>query len=154
MWDQPCVVFDTGIIVAAAFNPIGVAMQTIQRMEQGKIRVVMSNRLRAEYEATLRHPAHRERFPHITEEYVTLQLDRFDSHAERVVNPLPLLPYPRDPNDEHIVNLLIATKADFLVTLDKDMLALTGFAPFAEQSPQIRILRPGAFLTELERSVD
>ncbi|MBC8140762.1 MAG: putative toxin-antitoxin system toxin component, PIN family [Armatimonadetes bacterium] len=147
----PCVVLDTGIVLAAAFNPVGVAMQTVRCMERGEIRVVMSNRLRAEYEAILAHPAHQTRFAHITGEYVALQLDRLDNHAERVPNPPIVVPYPRDVNDEPIVNLLIAANADFLVTLDKDMIALPDYPPFAERMPRIQILRPGAFLTEMER---
>jgi putative PIN family toxin of toxin-antitoxin system len=56
--------------------------------------------------------------------------------------PLPeIAPICRDPNDDHVIATALAVNADFIVTGDKDLLALT-------QYQSIRILTPRAFLTE------
>jgi len=145
------VIFDTGIALAAAFNPGGASMKAVRLMETGDIRVFISNRIRHEYEAVLRHPAHQERYPFMTEEYVSIELDRFDTHAERLPNPPTAFPYQRDSNDEPLINLAIAVSADYLVTLDKDLLALPSHPDFASLPHRPRILKPGAFLAEMER---
>jgi len=55
------------------------------------------------------------------------------------------LPICRDPHDQMFLDLALASKADFLVTGDQDLLALasTSNLPF-------RILKPIEFLTQLQ----
>jgi hypothetical protein len=48
----------------------------------------------------------------------------------------------RDPNDDHVIATALAVNADFIVTGDKDLLALSQY-----QSIRIRTAR--AFLTQL-----
>jgi putative PIN family toxin of toxin-antitoxin system len=145
------VVFDTGIVLAAAFNPSGVAMKTLRLMETGEIEVFVSNRLRHEYEALLRHPAHGSRYVFMTEDYVNIELDRFDTYAERIPNPPSAFTYKRDANDEPLINLVVAIKAHYLVTLDNDLLALPKHPEFVALRHKPQVLRPGGFLTEIER---
>jgi putative PIN family toxin of toxin-antitoxin system len=149
--DLPKVVFDTTSIFAATYNPHGVAARALQLMAEGKIKVILSNRLRSEYEETITHPAHLLRFPYITREDLWLYLNHIDQYAERVPNPPPHLPYPRDPDDEHIVNLVIDIQADYLVTIDKDLLALSQYPPFQTKAANTIALRPGAFMAAMER---
>jgi putative PIN family toxin of toxin-antitoxin system len=57
--------------------------------------------------------------------------------------PLPEIdPICRDPDDDHVIANALAVNADFIVTGDKDPLALN-------QYQSIRILTAWAFLTEL-----
>ena len=51
-------------------------------------------------------------------------------------------PICRDPNDDHVIATALAINADFIVTGDKDLLALS-------QYQSIRILTARAFLKEL-----
>jgi|GEM_PF-302812 putative PIN family toxin of toxin-antitoxin system len=147
----PKVVLDTTIIFAATFHPEGVAAKVLRLLEDGEIAVVISNRLRSEYEDTVTHPAQRVRFPFVTEEDARAYLNYIDKFAERIPNPPTHLSYPRDFDDEHIVNLIIEIRADFLVALDKDLLSLSEFPPFREVLPEIQVLRPGAFLRKMEQ---
>lgn len=148
---NPTVVLDTGIVCAAAFNPVGVSEKVVRLMVGAEIPVVMSNRLRHEYEQTLTNPALSRRYPFLTSDYIAAFLDRFDTHAERIPNPLQVIAYARDPNDEPLINLAVAVRADYLVTLDGDLLDLPRRPEFASLPHQPRILRPGAFLTEWEQ---
>ncbi len=60
-----------------------------------------------------------------------------------ILKPLPDIgPVCRDPDDDHITAAVMAVKADFIVTGDKDLLVL-------EQHRHIRILSAEAFLSEI-----
>ena len=62
-----------------------------------------------------------------------------------------MLAYPRDPNDEMLIDLAVAVEADFLVTLDNDLLDLPRNPDFAALPHQPQALKPGAFLTRIEQ---
>ena len=68
-----------------------------------------------------------------------------------VPNPPPYVNYPRDPNDEPVINLAIHIEADYIVTRDKDLLDLVDENRpegryFRKRFPNITILDPVAFL--------
>ncbi len=151
---KPLAVLDTGILFAGTFSPNGVSGKVLDLVNAEEIAVVMSDRLRSEYEETLTDERNRQRFPHITIEDVWATLDLMDDCADRVTNPPRQMVYERDPNDELLINLVLATKAAYLVTLDQDLLALPLHPEFIRQPHQPRVLRPGAFLTEIERLRD
>lgn len=57
----------------------------------------------------------------------------------------------RDPKDEPYLNLAIATKAEYLVTRDRDLLDLMHDSSFQQRYPDLRILDPVEFLNEIRR---
>ncbi len=57
--------------------------------------------------------------------------------------------FPRDPNDEPILNLAIQVKADYLVERDRDLLDLGQSAYFRLLFPFIKIVDPLVFVKEL-----
>ncbi len=148
---KPHTIFDTTVVAAAAFNPSGVSRKVLRLMENGEVSVVMSNRIRSEYELTLFHPAHAKRLPFLTTEYLEDFLQRVDQYAERVPNPPRHVVYKRDVDDEPFINLAIEMNADFLVTLDKDLLHLPNVSEIAARISNLSILRPGEFMAVMER---
>ena len=63
--------------------------------------------------------------------------------------------FDRDRDDEPFIELAIAGSASHLVTRDKDLLSLAvghddAARRFRQRLPVIRVLRPGAFVRELE----
>ena len=84
-------------------------------------------------------------------------LDRFDIKAIMVPNPPPYVTYPRDPDDEPVINLAIHVEADYIVTRDKDLLALSDESQpegrfFRKQFPHLTILDPVAFLQIMQKA--
>lgn len=59
--------------------------------------------------------------------------------------------FPRDPNDEPILNLAIQVKADYLVERDRDLLDLGQSAYFRLLFPFIKIVDPLVFVEELNK---
>jgi predicted nucleic acid-binding protein len=71
-----------------------------------------------------------------------------------VPNPPPYVGYPRDPDDEMVINLAIHVDAEYVVTRDKDLLVLMDETRpegrfFRKRFPGIAILDPVAFLQAL-----
>lgn len=152
--EKPVVVFDTGCVLQAALNPAGPAADALDLLDQDKIAVYTSPRLRSEYEDVLYRPAIRAKNPHITDTQIEAGLARFDLKAIRGLNPPPYVSYPRDPNDEPVINLAIHVDADYIVTRDRDLLELVDESKpegrfFRQRFPRLSILNPVAFLQAL-----
>jgi predicted nucleic acid-binding protein len=65
--EKPVVVFDTGSVLQAALNPAGPSADALDFMDQDKITVYTSPRLRSEYEDVLYRPAIRAKNSLITD---------------------------------------------------------------------------------------
>src|SRR5947209_19127125 len=66
----------------------------------------------------------RSHFPLLSGDRVETFLDSLRSKA-RILPDVPLVfHYARDPDDEHVLDLAIASRARFLVTHDRDLLDL------------------------------
>ncbi len=144
------VAFDAGIVLQAALSEIGPAFSCVRLMEQERITVVLSPQGREEYEDVLTRPAIRVKNPFLTEERAQRILARFDAKAQLVTVIRRYLEYPRDPNDEPILNLAIQEQADYLIARDRDLLDLRHSADFRLLYPFINIVDPLAFLQEME----
>jgi putative PIN family toxin of toxin-antitoxin system len=151
---RPATVFDTGIVLQAAINPLGPAAAALDQFDQGKVTVYLSPRLRSEWEDVLMRPSLRARNPQITDAQVEAALQRFDARAILVPNPPAYLLYPRDPDDEPVLNLAIHVNAQYLVTRDRDLLDLMDPArpegrEFGRRFPKLRIVDPVIFVLDL-----
>lgn len=150
----PVAVFDTGIVLQAALNPAGPAGDALDQFDQGRVVLYVSPRLRSEWEDVLMRPSLRARNPRLTDAQVWAALQRLDERAVMVPNPPTYLVYPRDPNDEPVINLAIHVKATYLVTRDRDLLDLMDTTrpegrDFRRRFPDLQILDPVAFVTAL-----
>ena len=150
--EPPRAVFDTGVVLQAALNPTGPASRALELLDAGQIQVYASPRLRSEYEEILQRPAIRARFPRLTDARIAAALQRFDERAILIPNPPRRVAYPRDPDDEPVLNLAIHVEAHYIVARDNDLLDLADDAQFGRLFPAIRIVDPVALLQEIPRS--
>jgi putative PIN family toxin of toxin-antitoxin system len=148
---KPAAVFDTGVMLQAAINPHGPAASALDQFDQEKVTVYLSPRLRSEWEDVLMRSSIRAKNPQITDAQVEAALERFDARAIMVPNPPLYLLYPRDPDDEPVINLAIHVQATYLVTRDRDLLDLMDETRpegrnFRQRFPDLNILDPVAFV--------
>lgn len=148
------VVFDTGTVLQAALNPRGPASRALSLLDSGQVEAFISPRIRSEYEDVLRRPVIRTKFPHLSDERIEAALTRFDERAEIVPNPPRHVAYPRDPDDEPLLNLAIQVRADYLVSRDRDLLDLAEDTAFRQRFSFLIIIGPVAFAKELDQELN
>jgi predicted nucleic acid-binding protein len=105
----------------------------------------------AEVRDVLSRPNIRKRFPLLTQESVDEFLGNVGGKAILVDHVPSVFFLPRDPKDEPYVNLAIAARASYLVSRDKDLLALMGDESFRSTYPTLTILDPVAFLDAIAK---
>jgi predicted nucleic acid-binding protein len=80
-------------------------------------------------------------------------VERIHRHAILVPTVPSHFQYPRDPDDEHILNLAVEVGARYIVSRDKDLLDLMADRPegldFRLRFPQLLVLDPVALLRDL-----
>jgi putative PIN family toxin of toxin-antitoxin system len=143
----PRVVFDCMVFLQTTARPGGPAARLfVDFVEAGRLTLFVSDTILAEVQDVLARPRIRAKNPAITDDVVNAFRERVEQVAQRI-DPVPsLFILPRDPDDEPYLNLAIATRADYLVTRDNDMLDLMQDAAFRAQYPTLTILDPVALL--------
>jgi len=112
------VVIDANVFVSAAFG--GVPLDAVSRaFSTGK--VFLSPAVIEEIDGTIRRLS--SKLGEEKTEYLLTLWRRFQSHCTILV-PKGKAAICRDPKDDAYLHLCIAAKADFLVTGDKDLLAV------------------------------
>ena len=147
-------VFDAGVVLQATLNPRGPAGQSLLLMETDRITTYLSPHTRDEIADVLTRPVIRRKYPRFTDQRVEAMLARLDAKATMVSSVFRYMQYPRDPNDEPVINLAIHVKADYIVARDKDLLDLNKSRDFRLLYPFLRIVDPVTFLQEITRSQD
>lgn len=126
------VVLDANVLVSGLAYPKGIPGQIVDAWLTGSLVVVLSRYILYEMVRVLpRVPANRR-----TPEEIRDLAESFLSSAQIVVPDSEIEPALRDPADQQILGTLRASQADYLITGDKDLLAL------ADRYP---ILTPAAF---------
>jgi putative PIN family toxin of toxin-antitoxin system len=140
---MPCqVVIDTNVLVAAARSRRGASYALLQTLRDGKWQMNLSSALVLEYEAQLKNEAVRQnRSPTVVDRF----LDSLVAISNRRQIFYLLRPFLRDPKDDFIIELAVASRAEFIVTHN-----IRDFAGATEYG--IRVLRPSEFL-ELVRQI-
>jgi putative PIN family toxin of toxin-antitoxin system len=151
-------VFDTVTLLQAAANPAGPAGGCLRLVTENTVTLHMSADGFAELEDVLSRPKLRKKFPLLTDENVAGFVQGLRALAQVRGEVPTAFHYLRDPDDEHILNLAIATGATYIVTRDNDLLDLTaegnadGVA-LKTLHPAVRILDPVSFLAKSKPSV-
>lgn len=130
------VIFDTNIWISFL---IGKRLQTFKDLiTSQKVKIVLSDQLILELRLVTQRPKLRKYFPkEKVEELVDLLLTVGHMY-QTVANNL----LSRDPKDNFLLDLAEKSKADFLVTGDKDLLVLNPFK-------KTQIVTPAEFEAEL-----
>jgi putative PIN family toxin of toxin-antitoxin system len=135
------VVLDTSVIVAAWRSRLGASFEIVDAIESNLFEIAVSVPLVAEYEsALLRHLGRGQR-----PEHVEALVDRICEGAVRQEVFFLWRPLLKDPNDDMVVEVAVASQADFIVTHN-----LRDFGPAKRFG--LGVLAPGPFLNHLLRS--
>ncbi len=126
------VVLDANVLVSGLAYPKGLPGQIVEAWLTGSLMVVLSRYILDEMVRVLpRLPANR-----LTPEEIRDLAESFLGWAQIVVPDSEIEPALRDPADQQVLGTLRVSRADYLITGDKDLLAL------ADRYP---ILTPAAF---------
>ena len=131
------VVIDTNVFVSAALNPASVPGQVVRAAFAQEFEPVVSPRLIDELSNVLRRPK-------FSELLASSQIEAFVEAVEEtavVLDDPDVLARLRDPDDDYLVALAMASEASAIVSGDRDLL---------EAGPLLcRVLSPKEFLDEL-----
>jgi putative PIN family toxin of toxin-antitoxin system len=136
------VVFDSNIFISAFLVKGGVSYHLLEAARKGVFVLYFSDEILEEtQEVLLTYERIRKRYHYSNESVMKfVQGLRFGAHN---VTDLPEVQMSRDPNDDMVIATAIKTKADYLVTRDKDLLVLERY------KKRGKILPPEDFLKML-----
>ena len=143
----PLAVFDCPLFLQAMLRGGGPAAACFDLVDNGRLLLVVSHGVLAEVQDVLTRPKLLRKYPQLASPRVAEFLARVVELA-RFLDPVPAaFSYPRDPKDQPYLDLAIATKADFLVSRDQDLLDLqdSNSEPAQElrrYAPKLSILDP------------
>lgn len=150
----PLVVYDTMVFLQAAIHPQR-RYSTIEAVEDKRLTLCTSLELIAEVRDVLARPSLARKFPALTPERVA----QFIDSVNLISKSFPIVPqrftWPQHPDDDHIFNLAIESKASYLVTWETRILKLAASStPSADAllnlAPSLSIITPKQ-LAELVR---
>jgi len=157
MDDRPGVVLDAGVVLQAALRPRGPAGGVVSLLDRSLFTLYVSAEGLVEFADILARPEIRRKNPHLTDELAAAILTRVRAYSILVTNVPVHFRYPRDPDDEHVINLAIEAKLRYLVSRDNDLLDLSTDVTFEQSYRGLRIVDPVVFLqvwTSEQRSSD
>ena len=130
------VVLDTNVLVSALLNHEGLPARILQFVYDGSLTLILSEPLLEELHEVLLYPKIRKRLDASSIDVPRfIELLRF--FATLVETKVADAPTVRDPDDRELLAALIQGPADWLVTGDQDLLALSADYP---------IVTPAAFI--------
>ena len=134
------VVLDTCVLVAAWRSSLGASFEIIRLLRRGRFEIAVSVPLVVEYESAL--------LRHLSSARRTADATAFVDYLCLVAHKQDIFflwrPLLRDPNDDTVAELAVASRADAIVTHNlKDFSAAANLG--------IRVLTPGSFLLQLSR---
>ena len=112
------------IFLQAAARPNGPAAALLELVEIDELELFVSEACLEEIREVLIRPSLQRKFPSLTISTVRDFLDRIRVCSVYSASVPSSFVLERDPKDAKYIDLAIATKADFLVTRDKDLLDL------------------------------
>ncbi len=139
-------VFDTNILLQSILKEGGPSDACVKMAFTSQVKLVTSHSVVKELETVINRP-------NLLSKYANLRTDR-PQHLIGKIYAEALFLEPskrhfrleRDRNDEIFLNLAIESRADFLVSRDRDLLDLRDDSEFSYQFPKLRIVTPVGFL--------
>lgn len=107
------IVIDTNIIYSGLYSSAGASFRILKLMRAGKITPVLSTTLIFEYEEVLKR---NKDILSLSEEEIDLFIDNICNFSEKQKIYYLWRPYLRDPKDDHILELAVASKIKYIVT--------------------------------------
>lgn len=110
------IVIDTNILISALRSNLGASYKLVSLIPSDSFSINVSVPLVVEYEDVLKRP---ELLPHLTSEDIDAFIDYIVSVSlHREIHYL-WRPFLKDPNDDMLVELAVASEADAIVTYNK-----------------------------------
>ena len=111
--EDATIVMDTNILFAGLYSSVGASYQILRMLYAGKIKTVISTPLLFEYEYVLR----RERaLLNLTHQQVDIVLDTLCALSTFQEIHFLWRPYLKDPKDDHILEVAVASQTKIIVT--------------------------------------
>jgi len=135
----PLIVVDTNVLVSAFRSRQGASFKLVSMIGTGRFDVAVSVPLVLEYESVAKRHG---KASLVSDEDIENTLDYICSVAHLQKIFFLWRPFLKDPDDDMVLELAVASEADFIVTHNMDDFG--GIEQFG-----VRARRPGAFLKEI-----
>ena len=154
----PRAVFDCNVFLQAILSDRGPAYGCLAAVRTGTALLFVSDTVLSEIRNLPMHRSLR-RFRSLTPERVERFIADLLSKSILIGNAPAAFQYPRDPDDAHYVDLAAASRAEYLVTRDADLLDLMmadtpEAKDFRVRFAAIKIVEPQAFLVALRHDAE
>ncbi|XCN72113.1 MAG: putative toxin-antitoxin system toxin component, PIN family [Candidatus Electrothrix aestuarii] len=131
---------DTNVLFAGLYSSSGASHQILRRIDTGKITPVISTTLLFEYEDVLKR---KQKDLDLPDNAIDIILDNLCALSEFQKIYFLWRPYLKDPKDDHVLEVAVASKARVIVTHNiKDFKGADRFG--------VTVLRPGRLLEEMQ----
>lgn len=117
---------DPNVLISAVISGNGAPAAVITALSDAKFDLVISPKLLDELENVLLRPRFRR---YLSEGEARIHVSRVRTLGSLVADPPAQTGLRPDPNDDYLVSLARATKADYLVSGDTDLLNLSNACP-------------------------
>lgn len=148
---RPRVVFDCNVLVQAISNDAGPSGRALCLLEMNLIDVYVSRPVLKELQAVLNYPSVRQKLIGLNDENSKSFVMHLAFRSTLLRKVPHVFDYPRAKQDEPYIDLAAAADADYLVSRDKDLLALATDhsrigKQFRQRFPRVHVLNPVAFI--------
>lgn len=150
------VVLDCMVFLQVLISDKSIAFKLFEYLEEGIFTLFISAETLEEVRDVLSRPYIILKNPNFTDDFVEKFLNRVIEKSV-LLNKIPShFSYSRDPKDEKYINLAVETKADYIVSRDKDLLDLmTGYdadsKEFRQRFRPLKVIEPIEFLKILQK---
>jgi putative PIN family toxin of toxin-antitoxin system len=147
------VVFDCNVYFQALISPAGPAGSCLQAAGGKQLALFLTERILAELRDVCTRPVIAAKFGITAARLQTYE--RLLKNRATIIDDVPhVFTYPRDPKDEHYVDLAIAVGARLVESRDRDLLALADAnhpagRDFQTRFPAISVVTPTELLAKL-----
>ena len=134
-------VVDASVLVSAFLFPSSLPGRVVALARRNAYVACLSPILIEEARRSLLNPRLKDRYGH-SEDAVRAWLQGVEAVARMMTEPPKIQPVCRDPDDDHVIATALMAEADWIVTGDRDLLALG-------RHQAVHILTARSFLDEL-----
>jgi putative PIN family toxin of toxin-antitoxin system len=110
---KPEIILDTNVLFAGLYSSLGASYQVLRAIEKKKIRITISTTLLFEYEDVLKR---KQSELELSNEQIEIILDNICALSDYQRIYFLWRPYLKDPKDDHILELAVASKTKTIVT--------------------------------------
>lgn len=107
------IILDTNVLFAGLYSSAGASYQVLRLIQNKTLKPVVSTTLLFEYEDILKR---KQELLELTDPEIEIVLDNLCSYGEFQKVYYLWRPYLKDPKDDHVLELAVASQSDIIVT--------------------------------------